>query len=41
VIDGARDPIASRRFDDLVNEAQLVIEVVIEVQARNRSRSLS
>jgi ribonuclease VapC len=27
VIDGARDPIASRRFDDLVNEAQLVIEV--------------
>ena len=34
MIDGARDPIASRRFDDLVNEAQLIIEVVTEVQAR-------
>jgi ribonuclease VapC len=34
VIDGARDPVASRRFDDLVNEAQSVIEVVTEVQAR-------
>jgi hypothetical protein len=26
VIDGSRDPVASRRFDDLVKEAQLVIE---------------
>lgn len=34
VIDGSRDPVASRRFDDLVNEAQLVIEAVTEVQAR-------
>jgi ribonuclease VapC len=34
VIDGSRDPVASRRFDDLVKEAQLVIEVVTEVQAR-------
>jgi len=34
VIDGSRDPVASRRFDDLVNEAQLIIEVVTEVQAR-------
>jgi ribonuclease VapC len=34
VIDGSRDPIASRRFDDLVREAQLVIEPVTEVQAR-------
>ena len=34
VIDGSRDPIASRRFDDLVKEAQLVIEAVTEVQAR-------
>ena len=34
VIDGSRDPIVSRRFDDLVSEAQLVIEPVTEVQAR-------
>src|ERR1700680_1087175 len=32
VIDGSRDPVASRRFDDLVKEAQLVI--VTEVQVR-------
>jgi ribonuclease VapC len=34
VIDGSRDPVASRRFDDLANEAQLVIEAVTEAQAR-------
>jgi len=34
VVDGSRDPIVSRRFDDLVSEAQLVIEPVTEVQAR-------
>src|SRR5207249_6493755 len=34
VIDGSRDPIASRRFDDLIKEAQLVIESVTEAQAR-------
>jgi ribonuclease VapC len=34
VIDGSRDAVASRRFDDLVKEAQLVIEAVTEVQAR-------
>ena len=34
VIDGSRDPFASRRFDDLVKEAQLVIEPVTEAQAR-------
>jgi ribonuclease VapC len=34
VIDGSRDPVASRRFDDLVREAQLVIEAVTEAQAR-------
>ncbi len=34
VIDGSRDPVASRRLDDLVKEAQLVIEAVTEVQAR-------
>jgi ribonuclease VapC len=34
VIDGSRDPIASRRFDDLVKEAYLIIEPVTEAQAR-------
>ena len=34
IIDASRDPIASRRFDDLVKEAQLVIEAVTESQAR-------
>jgi ribonuclease VapC len=34
VIDASRDPVASRRFDDLVKEAQMVIEPVTEVQAR-------
>jgi ribonuclease VapC len=34
VIDGSRDPIASRRFDDLLKEAQVLIEPVTEVQAR-------
>ena len=34
VIDGSRDPIASRRFDELCREAQLVIEPVTEAQAR-------
>jgi ribonuclease VapC len=33
VIDGSRDPVARRRFDDLVREAQLVIEAVSEAQA--------
>jgi ribonuclease VapC len=34
VVDGSRDPIAGRRFDDLVIEARLVIEPVTEAQAR-------
>ena len=34
VIDGSRDPIASRRFDDLVREADLTIESVNETHAR-------
>jgi ribonuclease VapC len=34
VIDASRDPIASRRFDDLIDEAQVVIEPVTEAQAR-------
>jgi ribonuclease VapC len=35
VIDGSRDPIASRRFDDAVREAQLIIESVTESQAHS------
>ena len=34
VIDGSRDAIASRRFDELIREARLVIEPVTEVKAR-------
>jgi ribonuclease VapC len=34
VVDSARDPVASRRFDELVAEAGLVIEPVTEAQAR-------
>lgn len=34
VIDASRDPIASRRFDDLLHEAQFAITPVTEVQAR-------
>ena len=34
VIDGSRNPIASRRFDDLLREAQLIVEPVTGEQAR-------
>jgi ribonuclease VapC len=34
VIDGSRDPIASRRFDELMEAARIVIEPVSEAQAR-------
>ncbi len=34
VIDASRDPVASRRFDDLFREAALRIEPVTEAQAR-------
>lgn len=34
VIDGSRDPVASRRFDDLFREARVTIEPVTEEQAR-------
>src|SRR5919201_2058031 len=34
VIDASRDPIASRRFDDFLRAARLVIEPVTETQAR-------
>jgi ribonuclease VapC len=34
IIDASRDPIASRRFDDLLHEARFAIEPVTEAQAR-------
>ena len=34
VIDGSRNPVASRPLDDLFREAQLVVEPVTEAQAR-------
>ncbi len=34
VIDGSRDPVASRRFDELIAAAGIVIEPVTEAQAR-------
>ena len=34
VIDASHDPIASRRFDDLLREARFEIEPVTEAQAR-------
>jgi ribonuclease VapC len=34
VIDGSRDPVASRRFDDFIREASISIEAVTAEQAR-------
>jgi ribonuclease VapC len=34
VIDGSRDPVASRRYDDFIREAELTIEPVSERQAK-------
>jgi len=34
VIDASRNPVASRRFDDLFREADLIIEQATEAQAR-------
>jgi ribonuclease VapC len=34
VIDSSCDPIASRRFDDLLQEAEVTVESVTEAQAR-------
>jgi ribonuclease VapC len=34
VIDGSRDPMASRRFDDLLRDARVLVEPVTEIQAR-------
>lgn len=34
VIDASRDPIATRRFDDFIREANISIEPVTEIQAQ-------
>jgi ribonuclease VapC len=34
VMEGGRDPVASRRFDELLREARIVVEPVTEAQAR-------
>ena len=34
IVDGSRDPVASRRLDDLLREAEVAIEPVTEAQAR-------
>jgi ribonuclease VapC len=34
IIDGSRDPVASRRFDDFFREASIMIEAVTPEQAR-------
>jgi ribonuclease VapC len=34
VIDASGDPIATRRFDDFIREANIVIEPVTEIQAQ-------
>jgi ribonuclease VapC len=34
VIDGSRDPVASRLFDDLINESRIIVEPVTEEHAR-------
>jgi ribonuclease VapC len=34
VIDSSKDPVASRRFDELIEAAQIAIEPVTETQAR-------
>ena len=34
VIDASRDSVASRRFDELINVAQITIEPITEGQAR-------
>lgn len=34
VIDSSRDPVASRRFNELLQEAEITIESVTEAQAR-------
>jgi ribonuclease VapC len=41
IIDASRDPVSSRRFDDPIKEAQMIIEPVTESQARIARECLS
>ncbi len=41
IIDASRDPVASRRFDELIKEAQIIIEPVTEPPGSNRTGRLS
>ena len=34
MIDGSKDPVASRRLDELIEEAEIAVEAVTEAQAR-------
>ena len=34
IVDASRDPVASRRFDELIQEARIIVEPVTEAQAR-------
>jgi len=34
VVDGSRDPVASRRFHEMIDEAEIAIEPVTEAQAQ-------
>lgn len=34
VVDGGRDPVASRGFDELLQEAQIIVTPITEAQAR-------
>jgi len=40
VVDGRRDPVISRRFDDLLREASIIIEPFDDKPGACRSRSL-
>ncbi len=41
IIDASRDPVASRRFDDLIKEAQIIIEPVTEARLELRERPIA
>jgi ribonuclease VapC len=40
VIDSVRDPVVSRRFDELIEEAGLIVEPVREAQAKSRAQPI-
>jgi ribonuclease VapC len=41
IIDASRDPVASRRFDDLIKEAQILIEPVTELRVGLHARPIA